>query len=398
MTTTLSDNAGPAGALPTNVPAERMGTGSPSERLTSRDPDAFPAATSREEEWRFSPLSLLRPLFEAGPSAARLSLVHDLPVGVEVLSVGSDDPAIADVPLPADKLAALALRNADGATVIRVAKGAELERPAVIRLGGNGTEAVAWGHLVIDVGAQATATIVIEYHGSARYAAETSVLVGDGAALSLVQVHGWEADTVHGEHVAARVGRDATYRHTAVSLGGQVVRIVPTVEFAGPGGAAHLFGIAFAGDKQHFESRLFIDHSAPQCFSNVLYKNALQGDHARTVWIGDVRIRPTAQATETFELNRNLLLTPGARADSVPNLEIETGQIVSAGHASATGRFDDLQLFYLQSRGISEPEARRLVVRGFFADVVHRIGLPELEDRLMTEIETRLSKTETENT
>jgi len=376
--------------LPTEAPPERMGTGSPSERLTSRDPDAFPAATSREEEWRFSPMALLRPLLDAEPSGARLSFEPDLPDGSELIVLDADDPAIADVPLPADKLAALALRNAPGATVIRIARAAELDRPVVVRVGGTGADEVTFGHVVIDVGAQATATVVIEYHGSARYAAETSVLVGDGAALSLVQVHEWNADTVHGEHVAARVGRDATYRHTSVSLGGQVVRMVPTVEFAGPGGAAHLHGIAFAGDKQHFESRLFVDHSAPQCTSNVLYKNALQGDHARTVWIGDVRIRPAARATETFELNRNLLLTPGARADSVPNLEIETGEIVSAGHASATGRFDDLQLFYLQSRGISEHEARRLVVRGFFADVVHRIGLPELEDRLMSEIEARL--------
>jgi Fe-S cluster assembly protein SufD len=109
------------------------------------------------------------------------------------------------------------------------------------------------------------------------------------------------------------------------------------------------------------------------------------------VWIGDVRIRPAAIGTSTFETNRNLLLSDGARADSVPNLEIETGEIAGAGHASATGRFDDLQLFYLRSRGIPEAEARRLVVRGFFADVVSRLGLPAVEDRLMASIDDRLS-------
>src|SRR6185437_2781810 len=139
------------------------------------------------------------------------------------------------------------------------------------------------------------------------------------------------------------------------------------------------------GAGQHLESRLFIDHAAPSCSSTVLYKNALVGHSARTVWIGDVRIRPAAIGTSTFETNRNLILSDGARADSVPNLEIETGEIAGAGHASATGRFDDLQLFYLRSRGISEADARRLVVRGFFADVINRIGVPELQDRLMAQ-------------
>jgi Fe-S cluster assembly protein SufD len=115
------------------------------------------------------------------------------------------------------------------------------------------------------------------------------------------------------------------------------------------------------------------------------------------VWIGDVRIRPAATGTQTYEMNRNLVLSAGARADSVPNLEIETGDIAGAGHASATGRFDDLQLFYLQSRGITEKEARRLVVRGFFADVVGRIGLPELEHTILATIETRLGYTATES-
>ena len=114
----------------------------------------------------------------------------------------------------------------------------------------------------------------------------------------------------------------------------------------------------------------------PHTRSNVGYKGALQGEGAHTVWVGDVLIRKAAEGTETYEQNRNLVLTDGCRADSVPNLEIETGEIAGAGHASATGRFDDEQLFYLQSRGIPEDEARRLVVHGFFADMISRIGVP----------------------
>ena len=182
-----------------------------------------------------------------------------------------------------------------------------------------------------------------------------------------------------------------------ITLGGSVVRIVPTVRYAGPGGSAELLGVSFADDGQHLETRLFVDHSVPECSSDVLYKNALLGESARTVWIGDVRIRPSATGTETFELNRNLVLSDGARADSVPNLEIQTGEIAGAGHASATGRFDDQQLFYLQSRGIPAEDARRLVVRGFFADIIGRIGVPALQDRLMQTIEQRLGAVEVES-
>src|SRR5690606_1065994 len=134
-----------------------------------------------------------------------------------------------------------------------------------------------------------------------------------------------------------------------------------------------------------------VDHNQPRTNSNVDYKGALQGDGAHSVWIGDVLIRKIAEGINTYESNKNLVLTDGARADSVPNLEIETGEIEGAGHASTTGRFDDEQLFYLQSRGVSEIEARRLVVYGFFADIVKKIGVSQIESRLMEAIEAELA-------
>jgi Fe-S cluster assembly protein SufD len=371
-------------------------TGSPSERFTSRNPDDFAEPSGRDEEWRFSPLTKLRTLLRAEPSDARLDWAAQLPAGVELVQVANDDPSLAATPEPVDRLSALAHARSGAATVLRIAKGTELAEPVVIHLGGTGAEDVVWNRFVIEVGAHASATVVVEYRGQARLAAETSVLVGDGAQLSLVHVHEWDAGTLHNEHVGALVGRDASYRYTAVSLGGDVVRLAPTVNYAGPGGRAELLGVSFAGQNQHLESRLYIDHSAPQCTSHVLCKNALLGDTSRTVWIGDVRIRPSATGTQTYEMNRNLLLSDGARADSVPNLEIETGEIAGAGHASATGRFDDLQLFYLQSRGIDPEQAQRLVVRGFFADVIARIGLPDLQDRIMNAIEARLGFTAAE--
>jgi len=195
---------------------------------------------------------------------------------------------------------------------------------------------------------------------------------------------------VHVSEQHLKLGRDAALRHTVITLGGDLVRVSPTATFADKGGDVEMLGVYFADQGQHQEHRLFVDHAVPNCKSRVMYKGALQGEGAHTVWIGDVLIRAAAEATDTYELNRNLVLTPGARADSVPNLEIETGEIEGAGHASATGRFDDEQLFYLQSRGIAEEAARRLVVRGFFHEILVKIDVPEVRERLEAAIEAEL--------
>jgi len=143
-----------------------------------------------------------------------------------------------------------------------------------------------------------------------------------------------------------------------------------------------MLGVYFADAGQHLEQQVYVHHDAPQSRSRVTYKGALNGAGAHTVWIGDVLIGRRATGTDSYEQNRNLVLSDGTRADSIPNLEIETGDIAGAGHASATGRFDDEQLFYLRTRGIPEGEARRLVVLGFLTEIVQRIGEPGLETRL----------------
>jgi Fe-S cluster assembly protein SufD len=215
-----------------------------------------------------------------------------------------------------------------------------------------------------------------------------------------VSIADWADDAVNVSSHHAALGKDAVLRHVAVTLGGDVVRLTARTRFDAPGGDAELLGLYFADDGQHFESRLLIDHAQPNCRSHVTYKGALQGDpdssrpDAHTVWIGDVLIRAEATGTDTFETNRNLVLTDGARADSVPNLEIETGEIVGAGHASATGRFDDEQVFYLQARGIPEDQARRLIVRGFFGEIIQKIAVPAVRERLTEAIEHELELTE----
>jgi Fe-S cluster assembly protein SufD len=196
---------------------------------------------------------------------------------------------------------------------------------------------------------------------------------------------------VHVSHHHAVLGKDARLQHTVVTLGGSVVRLAPSVRYGGPGGDAELLGVYFADSGQHLEHRLFVDHAQPNCRSRVEYKGALQGGKAHTVWIGDVLIRPAATGTDTYERNRNLLLNDGARADSVPNLEILTGEVVGAGHASTSGRLEDEHLFYLMARGIPLAEARRLVIRGFFGELIGKVGVPELRDRIAGSIEAELA-------
>jgi Fe-S cluster assembly protein SufD len=206
----------------------------------------------------------------------------------------------------------------------------------------------------------------------------------------VVSVADWDDDAVHVAHHYATLGRDARLRHAAVTLGGSVVRLGTEVRYDGPGGDAELTGLYFADAGQHLEHRLFVDHDVPNCRSRVTYKGALQGKDAHAVWIGDVLIRPEASGTDTYEYNRNLVLTDGTRVDSVPNLEILTGEIVGAGHASASGRLEDHHLFYLMARGIPFEEARKLVIRGFFGQLIGAIEVPELRERIAEAVEAEL--------
>lgn len=344
--------------------------------------------TGREEDWRFSPLRKLRPLLHQFDSQDTFQFDTELPDGVRLSSAGRDHPLFGTAITPTDRVSALAAANVERAVLVTIPAGVQLTEPITLRL--TGTPGLNYGHFIIDAQPHSKATVVLDHHGDATVAANVEAVLSDGAELTLISVQDWEPAAIHLASHGALVGRDASYRHIVVNLGGAVVRLNPTVRFGGPGGTANLYGLSFCGNGQHQESRLYVDHSVPHCTSNVVYKSVLDGDSARTVWIGDVRIRPGAIDTNTYELNRNLLLSDGARADSVPNLEIETGEIAGAGHASATGRFDDLQLFYLQSRGIEPDEARRLVVRGFLADVIDHIEVPALHDRLMDAIDARL--------
>ncbi|MCW2767004.1 MAG: hypothetical protein JWO11_2963 [Nocardioides sp.] len=352
--------------------------------------------TGREEIWRFTPLKRLRGLHsDAGYGAGATSSTWNTPDGVRIASVDGDEArglrGVSGL-VPNNRFVARVLAEVPSTLLVDVPAELEVTEPIVVDLTGSDASVTEAGHVALRFGAHSRAVVVLNHVGHAALAQVVEVKVGDGAQVSVISLQDWDDDSVHLTHHEATVGRDASYRHVAISFGGSVVRMDSNVSYAGPGGAAELLGLYFADEGQHIEHRLFADHTAPKTKSHVVYKGALQGQGAHTVWVGNVLIRKVAEGIETFEENRNLVLTDGCRADSVPNLEIETGEIEGAGHASATGRFDDEQLFYLRSRGIDEPEARRLVVHGFFNDLIRKIGVPSLQEKLMATVELELAK------
>lgn len=375
------------------------------ELFASFDVDAFEVPHGRDEIWRFTPLRRLRGLHDgSAPATGKAEVSVGEQPGLRVETVRRGDERLGQGGIPTDRVAAQAFSSFNSATLITVPRDTQIAEPIGVTVTGPGEGAVAYGHLQIRVEELAEAVVVIDHRGSGTLADNVEFIIDDAARLTVVWLADWADDAVHVSMHHARLGKDAVLRHVAVTLGGEVVRLTANVRYTSTGGDAELLGLYFADDGQHLESRLLVDHAQPDCKSNVLYKGALQGDpasalpDAHTVWVGDVLIRAEATGTDTFEVNRNLVLTDGARADSVPNLEIETGEIAGAGHASATGRFDDEQLFYLRSRGIPEEQARRLVIRGFFAEIISKIAVPEIRERLTAAIEHELAFTESRAT
>jgi len=334
-----------------------------SERPWSYDPADFGTPGREDPQWKFSDLARLAPLF------------------------ASDGPArIASGEFrPEDLVSAIALQRATPRHIVA---------DGDVRLTIRGAEdGVAAEHLVIEAPAHAVSNVILEHIGGGALAENVEIRVGDGAELTLVSLQLWDDDAVHSSAHQAVVGRDARLRHIVVSLGGAVVRLNPTARLQGDGSSTELLGLYFADAGQHIEHQVFLHHEGRHTKGRMTYKGALQGQGARTVWIGDTLIGPNATGTDSYEQNRNLVLTEGTRTDSIPNLEIETGEILGAGHASATGRFDDEQLFYLQARGIPEAEARRLVVIGFLAEIIQQIDDAELQERLRALVAAELEVT-----
>ncbi len=356
--------------------------------ITSFDPNDFEVPTGREEEWRFTPLPRLAGLFEASVADARAQVSVESSQPVEVSQLTPDQAQELPIGAPIDRIGAVAWAGSSQVTLVRIPREAILEEMVVIEI--TTTSGISFEHVVIDVGALAEASVLVRFTGTGTFAGGVDLLAGAASRVTMGVLYNADRQAVNVSRVHLRLERDAQVRSSVVSLGGDLVRVRADVDYTAPGGDAELLGLFFADAGQHHEHRVFVDHSQPNCRSSVIYKGALDGAGTHTVWIGDVLVRAKAIGIDTYEVNRNLVLSDGARADSVPNLELETGEIVGAGHASATGRFDDEQLFYLRSRGIPSELARVLVVRGFFADILSRTGIPALLPEVMSDIDDRL--------
>ena len=361
----------------------------------------FDIPGGRDEVWRFVSLRRLRGLHNGqfAPQAPA-QIAVDAPSEVTVEQVALDDDRVTAAGAPVDRIAAQAWTSSENATLVSVPANAELNDPITITVTGAGADVTTFGTIVVETGANSGATVLVRYEGSGTHADNVNWVIGEGSRVNAVIDANWNLDAVHVGQQAIVVKRDATLRHHVATFGGEVVRISPRVSFEAPGGDAELTGVYFADAGQYIENRLLVDHGVPNCRSNVLYKGALQGDkasglpEARTCWVGDVLIRAEAEGTDTYETNRNLVLTDGARADAIPNLEIETGEIAGAGHAATVGRFDDDQLFYLRSRGIREEDATRLIIRGFFNEVLNQIPIESVREDLIARVAGELERNE----
>ncbi|MEO0061003.1 MAG: hypothetical protein RL343_621 [Actinomycetota bacterium] len=359
------------------------------ERLRSTNVADFPPVSPREEQWRYLSADRL-----AGLDADTLAeFIGDLAVthtdGVTTAWVGEENAAFGGAGIPEERPSAAAWGSAKQAYLVTVPGNQKSDVQIALSSESADPSAI---HIIIEAKPFAEATVILDHKGHAVLGENVEIIVGDEAQLTLISIQDWDDKSVHASTQMARLGRNSRLKHLVVSLGGKVVRVASSTEFTQPGGDTEMLGMYFADAGQYLENRLYVDHAVPNCKSRVTYKGALQGEKAHTVWVGDVLIRMAAEGTDTYELNRNLLLTDGARADSVPNLEIETGKIEGAGHASASGRFDDEQLFYLQARGITEIEARRLVVRGFLNEIIQQIDNEEIKERLSNSIEAELAR------
>lgn len=359
-------------------------------RPTSYKVEDFAELTGREEDWRFTPLKRLGGLHTDALTGQGVDISVSAPDSVSVETVNRDDSRIGSAGIPEDRVAANAWSSFSEATVITVGQEDELDQHIALQIQGTSMEPTAQ-HIVVETKPFSKAVVVLRHAGSAVVSQNVEFKVGDSSSLTVVSVQEWNDDAIHASAQYAKLGRDARFKHINISLGGNLVRVTPSTKFSAPGAETEMYGLYFVDAGQHIESRLFVDHSVPNCKSRVTYKGALQGRNAHSVWVGDVLIGKDAEGTDTYELNRNLILEDGPRADSVPNLEIETGLIDGAGHASTTGQLDDEHLWYLQARGIPEAEARRLVVRGFLNEIIQQIHIPELEEKLMDALEEELA-------
>lgn len=355
----------------------------------------FARPTRKQDDWRFTPVERIAEFAEVFKPANKLDISvtmldgSALVSGVELKKISKSEKPAGTVSKPNDRVSAVEWESGDTAYALELDK--DLDTPVLVKVKGSSLDLDSF-HLIITSAPNVHADVVVEHEGQARIAEGIEISTGEYSQISTTFIQEWSEDSKHVGNHRIHVGKGTSLRHSVVTVGGEVVRIRMDQDFGGEQGDLNMLGIYFAEPGEHIEHRTMVVHNAPECKSRVVYKGALSGEGAHSTWVGNALIEPTAPGTDSYELNRNLILVPGAVADSEPNLEIENGNIVGAGHASSVGRFDDEELFYLMSRGISQADAQKLVVAGFFNELIEEIGIPAISEHLMNTVNARLEK------
>jgi Fe-S cluster assembly protein SufD len=385
---TTSTPVAAAGATPhSHGPGSLIPVQTRNERPSSFAIADFPKVTGREVDWMHSPIAKLQDLIGERVDGTRVDVDTAITGSASVSWVSMKDSLVGQSGKPEDRASAVAWESTQDALVIDVAAD-DVSEVTITRSAFDASPRAA--HTVIRVAPFAKTTVVIVNEGEANLTENVEIIAGESSNVSVISLQQWSASAHHAASHFIRTEKDAEVTHTVVTLSGQIVRLNPQTQLVGQGSSVNMLGLYFADAGQHLEQQVYVHHVGAHTKSRVNYKGALQGAGARTVWIGDVLIGQDAVGTDSYEQNRNLILTDGTRADSIPNLEIKTGDIAGAGHASATGRFDDEQLFYLQARGISEEIARQLVVRGFLNEIVQQIQVPAIAERVERALDAEL--------
>lgn len=293
------------------------------------------------------------------------------------------------------KFAAMAASLSRSGIFVYVPRGVQVEEPLHSVLWGPGANLAYFSHILIRVEDGASVTYVheasspTEAHGQTLHAGIVEIQVGDNAHLNFVELQSWGEHVWNFSHERAKVGRDATLDWIFGALGSHLTKNFSELDLVGQGATGRMSGFYFTDGVQHLDHDTQQNHHAPHTTSDLLFKGALK-DRSRSVWQGMIYVAPGAQKTDGYQANRNLILSPKARADSIPGLEILADD-VRCTHGATVGKIDPDQVYYLRSRGIPYEDAERLIVEGFFDPIMQRISFEGVRSRFQEAILEKMS-------
>jgi Fe-S cluster assembly protein SufD len=294
------------------------------------------------------------------------------------------------------KFAAAAGAFATQGVFIYVPEKLQVEEDLFLIVEAPGASTAHFAQVLVYLDRDSSLTLVSEYHSpggdkqQSLTAENLEVIVGENAHLTMLELQTYSEDSWSFGHKKAVVERDGSLDWVLGSLGGRLTKHFVTVDLNGKGAEGRISGMFFANNQQHISYNTLQRHLAPRTNSDLLFKGGLTGS-SRSVWRGMIYVAPGAQYIDGYQANRNLILSESARSDSIPGLEIHNND-VRCTHGSTVGKLDQEQLFYLRSRGIPRSEAEKIIIQGFFDSILSRVDFPEIQERLWTAVEDKLSE------